>query len=159
MTGVSDDEFAGWGRGLPCRPPAPQRSWTSWTSLPLETGPDPQPGFEDLVECDRRGVDPTPDAARAASNAGVGGHEGLVDCVSHDGLVDALGELRESHDGHARDSVLGLLDDSIENPTLVESRRATLGEVSLPDASSQMAAITDEGHLDDSFHRVGAAFQ
>ena len=26
---------------------------------------------------------------------------------------------RESHDGHARDSVLGLLDDPIENPTLV----------------------------------------
>ena len=135
----------------------------------------------------------------AASNAGVGGHEGLVDCVSHDGLVDALGELRESHDGHARDSVLGLLDDPIENPTLVESRRELLDDpIEGPTAarcqcmrswpgdlcriplaelwvmwmeatwttpfkrcgmtdpgegvSAQMAAITDEGHLDDSFH-------
>ena len=120
------------GRGLPCRPPAPQRSWTSWTSLPLETGPDPRPGFEDPVESASGAIDEEWILRQmlhgAASNAGVGGHEGLVDCVSHDGLVDALGELRESHDGHARDSVLGLLDDPIENPTLVESRRELLDD-------------------------------
>ena len=40
--------------------------------------------------------------------------------------------------------------------TTVWDDQDPLREVSLPDASS---AITDEGHLDDSFHRVGAAFQ
>ena len=76
------------------------------------------------IRCDRRGVDPTPDAARGCFECWGWG----LDCVSHDGLVDALGELRESHDGHARDSVLGLLDDPIENPTLVESRRELLDD-------------------------------
>ena len=87
-----------------------------------------------------------PTAARSGGRGfEVSVHEELARGSMSNPTGRAVGHVDEGH-----------VDDPIET---VWDDRDPVGEVSLPDASSQMAAITDEGHLDDSFHRVGAAFQ